>query len=231
LGIPIKAAWPQGHAAFSFSPASNVLVTGILFAAAFSLAAQDPVRVLDLTRRPETMMPSIEARNVQNCRPGGRGAGRSGGIPPFTIAIERLDKVEYAMGGEIVVDFRLTNISRQSLPIPTVLLDQFHDPSEGEEAIQFGFLIMLRDASGQEHDITGTSLRGSTKLPYTTLSLGPGESIKIHFPGHIVINDSPTAPPTGEGQLFASLLIGDGECRFWNPVRSNAVTGIRFIGR
>jgi hypothetical protein len=207
------------------------IMTMVLFAMVLGVIAQDQARVLDLTRRPEAMMPSIEARNVQNCRPGGRGAGRAAGSPPFAIAIENIDKDEYAMGGEIVVDLRLTNTSRQSLAIPTVFLDQFFDPFEGEDAVQFGLGIYLSDVMGQEHDLAATVLRGSPKIPYTTQPLGPGESMRIHFPGHIVINDSPAAPPTGEGQLIASLLVSDGECRIWNPVRSNPTNKVRFIGR
>lgn len=207
------------------------MVTAILLAAALGLAGQDRERVLDLTRTSETVNPAIAPHDIQNCRPGGRGAGQSGGSPPFTIAIESIDKTEYAMGGPIVVDLRLTNISTTSVPVPTVLLDQFFYPFEGEEAVEFGFGIRLRDAMGQEHDLAGTVLRGSTKIPETTESLGPRKSIKIHFPPHIVITDGPTAPPTGDGQLFASLRIGDGECRTWNLVRSNAIGRVRFIGR
>ena len=166
----------------------------VLFAVVLGLIAQEQARVLDLTRRSEAMMPSIEPRNVQNCRSEGRGAGRSAGAPPFAIAIESIDKAEYSMGRHIVVNLRLTNTSRQSLPIPTVFLDQFVDPFEGDDA-------------------------------------GPGETMKIHFPGDLVTRDGPTAPPTVEGSLFASLLVSDGECRFWNPVRSNGVNGVRFIGR
>jgi len=207
------------------------MLTAALLAATLGVVGQDRERVLDLTRTPDQMNPAIAQHNIQNCRPGGRGAGRSGGSPPFAIAIESLDKTEYAMGGEIVVDLRLTNTSQQSLAIPTVLINQFLDPFEGEDAVQFGLGIYLRDASGHEHDLTATVLRGSSRLAYTHQSLGPGESIRIHLPGHIVINDSPTAPTTGEGQLFASLLISDGECRFWNPVRSNVIDKVRFIGR
>jgi hypothetical protein len=203
----------------------------IMLAGAVGLTYQDTERVLDLTRTPETAHPAIAPSNVQNCRLGGRGAGKSGGSPPFTIAIERVDKNEYAMGSPIVVDLKLTNTSKQSLPIPIVFVSQFVDPFEGEEAIQFGFSITFKDASGREHDLTGTGLRGSTKIPYTTESLGPGESIRIHFPGHVVIGDGPTARPTGEGQLVASLWITDGECRTWNPVQSNVVDNVRFIGR
>lgn len=206
------------------------MMTAILLAAALGLAGQDRERVLDLTRPPE-LEPAIAPYNIQNCRIGGRGAGRSGGTPPFTIAIERIDKAEYAMGGQIVVDLKLTNTSERSAPIPVVFLDQFLPPFEGEEAVQFGFGIKLRDATGTEHDLTGTVLRGSTKIPDTTQTLGPGESITLHFPGHIVITDGPTAPPTGDGQLVASLVITDGECRWWNPVRSNTIPGVRFIGR
>ncbi len=207
------------------------MITAMLLAAALGLSGQDQERVLDLTRTAEMANPAIAPHNIQNCRLGGRGAGRSGGSPPFTMAIERIDKTEYAMGGQITVDLRLTNPSTRAVHIPTVFLDQFVDPFEGEEAIQFGFSIKLRDANGQEHDLTGTGLRGSTKIPDTTQTLGPAESIKIHFPGHIFAADGPTAPTTGEGQLVASLGITDGECRTWYPVRSNAVTGVRFIGR
>ena len=154
-----------------------------------------------------------------------------GGVPPFAIAIDKLDNTKYGMGGLMVVDLRLTNTSAQSLPVPTVFLDQFVDPFEGEEAVQFGFSIDLRDAEGKAHGIAGTVLRGSTKIPYTMRTLGPDESMRIHFPAHILITDGPSAPATGDGELFASLLIGDGECRLWNPVRSNTVTGVRFIGR
>lgn len=207
------------------------MITAILLAAALGLTGQDPEQVLDLTRTARQANPAIAPRNIQNCRQGGRGAGQSAGIPPFVISIESIDKAEYAMGGPIVVDLRLTNTSTRSLPIPTVLVDQFVDPFEGEEAIQFGFGIVLEAVDGLKYDLTGTSLRGSTKIPYTTQTLAAGKSMKIHFPGHILITDGPTAPPTGEGRLSASLLIKDGECRRWNPVHSEATTGVRFIGR
>ena len=181
--------------------------------------------------KPDSATPSMAPYNIQTCRSGGRGSGRSGGMPPFILAIEGFDKAEYSMGGPLVVDLRLTNTSEKSLHIPTVFLDQFHDPFEGEEAIEFGFTISLKDVSGRDHELTGTVVRGSTKVPYTTQSLGPGESIRIQFSGHILIDDSPRAPGTVDGQLFASLLITDGECRMWNVVRSKAVGKVRYNGR
>jgi hypothetical protein len=207
------------------------MITAILLAAALGLAGQDPEQVLDLTRTARLADPALAPRNIQNCRQGGRGAGQSAGTPPFVISIQSIDKAEYAMGGLILVDLRLTNTSTRSLPIPTVFLDQFVDPFEGEEAIQFGFSIVLEAADGQKYDLTGTSLRGSTKIPYTTQTLGAGKSMKIRFPGHVVITDGPSAPPTGEGRLSASLFIKDGECRRWNPVHSDTTIGVRFIGR
>jgi hypothetical protein len=207
------------------------MIIAFVLAATLGMVGQDREQVLDLTRTPELMDPRILEHNIQNCRAGGRGAGQSGGSPPFVIAIESVDKAEYAMGGQIIVHMRLTNTSTRPLPVPTVFLDQFVDPFEGEDAVQFGFGIVLRDVNGQEHDISGTALRGSTKIPYTTQTLDPGKSMKIRFPGYIVITDGPTAPPTGEAQLFASLVINDGECRGWNPVKSNLVAGLRFIGR
>lgn len=204
------------------------MMTAILLAAVLGSTNQDRDRLLDLTRAPD-LAPAIAPYNIQNCCIGGRGG--PSGTPPFTIAIDGIDKAEYVMGGQMVVDLRLTNTSGRSVFIPVVFIDQFVPPFEGDEAIQFSFGIALRDASGKEHGLTGTVLRGSTKLPDTTQTLGPGESLKIHLPGHILITDGPTAPPTGEGQLVASLGIADGECRTWKLVRSSPIPGVRFIGR
>jgi hypothetical protein len=207
------------------------MFTVVAVAIAVSLGAQDQERMLDLTRGPESSRPSIAPRNVQNCRSGGRGAGQSGGIPPFALTVEGFDKPEYRMGEAIVIDLKLTNTSNQTLPIPVVLADQYYEPFEGEESIQFGLTILVKDASGEEHELTGTLLRGSTKYSDTTQSLARGESIKIHFPGHSLVTDSVSAPVSREGQLMASLLITDGECRMWDVVRSTAVGTVRVRNR
>jgi hypothetical protein len=195
------------------------------------LAAQDQARVLDLTRPPEPAKPPVKPYNMQSCRLGGRGAGRSFGVPPFALAVEGFDTPEYSMGGPIVVDLKLTNTSPAPLSIPTVLADQFHDPFEGDEAVQFAFMIAMSGANGEQHELTGTMLRGSTRFPDTTELLAPGESVTIHFPGYIPITDGSNPPTTREGQLYAALLVSDGECRMWDPVRSKAVGRVRFTGR
>jgi hypothetical protein len=196
-----------------------------------SVGAWGQERVLDLTRPTESVAPSIAPDRIQNCRLGGRGAGKSGGMPPYALVLQGFDKVDYSMGKPIVVDLKLTNTSDKPLHIPTVPADTFRDPFEGEEAIQFGFTVLLKDAAGEEHELTGTMLRGSTKLSDTTQVLEPRQSIRIHFPGHIPITDSPDVPPIREGQVFASLLISDGECRIWNVVRSNPVGKARLRSR
>jgi hypothetical protein len=168
---------------------------------------------------------------MENCRIRGRAAGKPGGIPPFALTVEGFDKPEYKMGRAIVVDLKLTNTSDQALHIPTVLADQYYELFEGEESIQFAFTILVKDASGEEQELMGTVLRGSTKYSDTTQSLGRGESIKIHFPGYSLVTDNMSAPLTREGQLMASLLITDGECRMWDVVRSTAVGKVRVHNR
>jgi hypothetical protein len=196
-----------------------------------TLAVQNQERMIDLTRGPEPSRPSIVPRNMQNCRTGGRGAGQSGGKPAFSLTVDGFDKPEYRAGEAIVVDLKLTNISKATLSIPVVLADQYYEPFEGEESIQFGLTILLKDANGEEHELTGTLLRGSTKYPDTTQSLVDGESIRIHFPGYMTISDSVSAPLTQDGQLMASLLIADGECRMWDVIRSPPVGTLRVRNR
>ena len=67
--------------------------------------------------------------------------------------------------------------------------------------------LPIVDAEGREHTLVGTMLRGSPSRPGTVESLGPGESLTIRFPGWIGIMDSPTAPVTGDAQLFARLIL------------------------
>jgi hypothetical protein len=186
------------------------------------VGAQDITRALDLTRPPETASPSIPPSNILSCGVMGRGGGRSVGAPPFALTVESFDRPEYSMGGRITVDLKLTNLSHKSLPIPTVPVDHFYERFEGGEAIQFGFMILIKDANGKEHELTGAALRGSTKFTNTVQSLAPLESITIHFPGHIPVVDDPSLS-TLEGSLLASLLVTDGECRMWDVVRSKAV--------
>jgi len=204
-------------------------IPAVALAVAVGVGAQNQDRVLDLTRGSEPPSVSIAPRNIQNCSLRDRGADRPGGIPPFALSVEGFDRSEYKMGGPIVVDLKLTNTSNQALPIPTVHADQFDAPFEDDAAIQFGFSLLLKDASGgEEHDLTGTLLRGSTKFPDTTQSLGPGESIRIHFPGYTPITDSADLPVAREGQLIALLHISDGECRWWEAVRSRSVGKVTF---
>lgn len=64
---------------------------------------------------------------MQNCRSGGRGAGQSGGRPPFSLTVEGFDKPEDKAGEAIVVDLKLTNISNATLSIPVALADQYYE--------------------------------------------------------------------------------------------------------
>src|SRR6476469_9588456 len=79
----------------------------------------------------------------------GRAAGQSGGKPPFALTVERFDKPEYRMGEAIVVDLKLTNTSNQELTIPTKFADQYYEPFEGEESLQFAVTISVKDAGGE----------------------------------------------------------------------------------
>jgi len=203
----------------------------VVLAIAVSLGFPHQERLLDLARGSEPSRPSIAPRNMENCRIRGRAAGQSGGKPPFALTVEAFDKPEYRMGEAIVVDLKLTNTSNQALTIPTVLADQYYEPFEGEESIQFAVTILVKDAGGEEHELMGTVLRGSTKYSDTTQSLDRGESIKIHFPGHSLVTDTVSDPVTREGQLMASLLITDGECRMWDVVRSTGVGKVRVRNR
>jgi hypothetical protein len=136
------------------------------------------------------------------------------------------------MGGLLVADLRVTNTGNQAIAFPWVLRHEFGEDDEfaGADAVQAALGISASDSEGREHTLTGTVLRGSLSRPGTTQTLGPGESIKIRFPGWIVNVDGPSAPVTGDAQLFATLHLTDGECRAWQPVNSRRVN-IRLKGR
>lgn len=204
------------------------MLVGALLAVTF----QTSERIVDLARSDE----NHTGRNLSDsslyqidCR--GRASGRSEPAPPLRLAVAGLDSFELSMGGRILADLRLTNIGKETLIIPSVFSHEFGGGFELRPyAIQAALGISAIDAAGREHDLTGTILRGSPARPDTTESIGPGESVTVRFPGWIVGVDGPSAPVTGEAQLFARLILRDNECRTWQPVRSARVK-VRLNGR
>jgi hypothetical protein len=179
-------------------------------------------RVVDLTEKTggEAGQPTIRER--LDCR--GRGTGRIGPAPTLSLTITGLDSREYSMGGQIVADVRLKNVGKAPIVLPSVLSQDFGGGfALPPYAIEASLGISGIDAEGREHTLSGTVLRGSPSRFGTTESLGPGESLTIHFPGWIAGVDGPSAPVTGEAKLFAILILRDNECRDWQPVNSQRV--------
>jgi hypothetical protein len=196
---------------------------------AVSVQAQE--RVVDLTPKSESDRKASQSswREPVDCR--GRSTGRIGPAPTLSLTVVRLDPSELSMGGQFVADIRVTNIGTEPVILPTDLAYEFGEGfAGGPYAVQASLGLPIVDAEGREHDLAGTVLRGSPSRPGTVELLGPGESLIIRFPGWLVIVDSPTAPVTGDAQLFARLILSDNECRDWNPVTSRRVN-IRFRGR
>jgi hypothetical protein len=193
-----------------------------------ALSGQVPQRLLDLTRQVEDETKSAADRTFTNADDPpcpGKSTGRLDPAPTLALFIERLNSTEYSMGGQIIVDLRVTNTGNQALPFPWVRLHEFRERAffEGPEALQVGLRIAAIDAAGQEHGLAGAILRGSRDQPGTLQSIAPGETIAIRFPSGILGVDGPGAPVHGNGQLFATLSFRDGECRTWQPVRSQGV--------
>jgi hypothetical protein len=197
-----------------------------------ALGVQAQERVVDLTPKSESDGRTARQsywREQVDCR--GRSTGRVGPAPTLSLTVARLDRSELSMGGQFVADIRVTNTGTEPVILPTVLAYEFGDGfASGPYAMQVSLGLSVVDAEGHEHDMAGTVLRGSPSRADTIEWLDPGQSLTIRFPGWFVIVDSPTAPVTGDAQLFATLLLSDNECRDWKPVRSRRVN-IRFRGR
>lgn len=176
-------------------------------------------RIVDLTPKSDD---SSAIHERVDCR--GRGTGRIGPPPTLTLTVTGLDSRQYAMGGQIVADIRVKNVGNERVVLPSVLTQDFgRGFSLPPYAIEAALGILGIDAEGREVGLTGTMLRGSPGRFGTTESLGPGESLTFRFPGWIAIVDGPSAPATGQAKLFASLLLGDNECRSWQRVTSEPV--------
>jgi hypothetical protein len=186
--------------------------------------------VLDLTPKSESDDRTASQSNWReqvDCR--GRSTGRIGPAPTLSLTVARLDRSELSMGGQFVADIRVTNTGPE--PVIHVLAYEFGDGfARGPYAVQASLGLPIVDAEGREHTLVGTVLRGSPSRPGTVESLGPGESLTIRFPGSFAGVDGPTAPVTGDAQLFATLILSDNDCRDWNAVSSRRVN-IRFRGR
>ena len=179
-------------------------------------------RILDLTPKTggEAGQPTI--REQLDCR--GRGTGRIGPPPTLNLTITGLDSREYSMGAQFVADIRVKNIGKERVVLPSV---RSHEFGAGfalpPYAIQATLVFEGIDAEGREHTLSGTVLRGSPSRFGTTESLEPGESLTIRFPSWMANVDGPSAPVTGQGKLFASLILRDNECRDWQRVNSPRV--------
>jgi hypothetical protein len=191
-----------------------------------ALTGQGPERLLDLTGQAENATNVSTDRSLTHDRDcPSQSNGRLELAPSVTITVESLNSIEYSMGGQIIADLRLTNMGRQVLKFPWVRRHVFAERAffEGAEAVQVGLGLSAIDVAGREHGLAGTILRGSPSFPESLQSIAPGESIRIRFPAWIVMVDGPTAPAKGDAQLFVTLGFRDGECRTWQPVRSQAV--------
>ena len=197
---------------------------------AVSVQAQE--RVVDLTPKSESDGRTASQSNWRervDCR--GRSTGRIGPAPTLGLLVARLDRSELSMAGQFVIDIRVTNTGTEPVILATVLGYEFGDGfAGGPYAVQASLGFPIVDAEGREHTLAGTVLRGSPSRPETVETLGPGESLTIRFPGWFAGVDGPTAPVTGDAQLFATLILSDNECRDWNAVTSRRVN-IRFRGR
>lgn len=198
---------------------------------AFGVHAQE--RIVDLTPKSETDGRTAARSNWRadrvDCR--GRSTGRIGPAPTLSLTIARLDRSELSMGGQFVADIQVTNTGTEPVILPTVLAYEFGEGfAGGPYAVQASIGLPVVDAEGRAHDLAGTVLRGSPSRPGTVETLGPGESLTIRFPGWFAGVDGPSAPVTGDAQLFARLLLSDNDCRDWNAVSSRRVN-IRFRGR
>ena len=189
-------------------------------------------RLVDLTPKSEIDDRTASQSNWRehvDCR--GRSTGRIGPAPTLSLTVARLDRSELSRGSQFVADIRLTNTGTEAVMLPTVLSYEFGDGfARGPYAVEASLVLPLVDAEGREHTLSGTVLRGSPSQPGTVESLGPGESLTMRFPGWIANVDGPTAPVTGDAQLFAMLILRDNDCRDWNAVTSRRVN-VRFRGR
>jgi hypothetical protein len=175
-----------------------------------AVSVQAQGRVVDLTPTSEGDRKASQSgwREPVDCR--GRSTGRIGPAPTLSLTVVRLDPSELSMGGQFVADIRVTNTGMEPVILPTVLAHDFGDGfAGGPYAVQASLGLPIVDAEGREHDLAGTVLRGSPSRPGTVELLGPDESLIIRFPGGLVIVDSPTAPVTGDAQLFARLILSE----------------------
>ena len=202
-----------------------------MFAWTLAVFSLQPERMLDLTPKPENTAQRLagetDAREQADCR--NRGTGRPLPAPELSIAVRRLDRLEYAMGSPITAELRVTNIGTQPVTVPSMLSYQFEGFAAGPYAVQASLGILAVDVDGKEYSLAGTVLRGTPSRAGTSETLNPGESINIRFPGWIAIVDG-DAPATGEAQLYARLLFSDNECRDWKGVVSERVR-IRLRGK
>lgn len=196
-----------------------------------ALGVQAQERVVDLTRKSESDGRTASQSNWReqvDCR--GRSTGRIGPAPTLNVTIARLDRSEVAMGGQFAADIRLTNTGTEPVVLPTARADEFGEGfTRGPYAVQAFLGLLVVDPDGREYTSAGAVLRGAPSRPETVETIGPGESLTIHFPGWFGIVDSPAARVTGDAQLVASLILRDNECRDWNAVTSRGVN-VRFRG-
>jgi hypothetical protein len=226
-GAPVeKAAEWQGFVD-GFEPFRLEVLEILALWALLGLAGQTAERVLDLSRPANSELPS-GFKYDRNCS--GRTDGRLRKAPNLALAIERLDREEYALGGQLTADLILTNRGADPFVFPSVLAYEYGFGFEGPDAVEANLGISIVDASGREQPLTGTILRGASSRHGTTQLIAPGESIRIRFPTWITYADTPNAPITGDAQIFANIIMSDGDCATWQPVSSRRVN-IRFRGR
>ena len=197
---------------------------------AVSIQARE--RVVDLTPKSETDGRAAARSNWRtdrvDCR--GRSTGRIGPAPTLNVTIARLDRAEVVVGGQFAADIRLTNTGTEPVILPTALANEFGEGfARGPYAVQASLGLRVVGAKGREYTSAGTVLRGSPSRPATVETVGPGESLTIHFPGWFLIVDDPATRVIADAELFATLILSDNNCRDWNAVSSRRLN-IRFRG-
>jgi hypothetical protein len=196
-----------------------------------ALAVQAQERVVDLTPKRKSDGRTASQSNWReqvDCR--GRSTGRIGPAPTLNVTIARLDRAEVVVGGQFAADIRLTNTGTKPVVLPTARADEFGEGfARGPYAVQASLGLRVVGVKGREYTSAGAVLRGSPSRPGTVETVGPGESLTIHFPGWFLIVDDPATRVIADAELFATLILSDNDCRDWNAVSSRRVT-IRFRG-
>lgn len=163
-----------------------LLAARLLFAG--SVPAQE-VGYNDLTEVGANPLKHSKFSPDSNCEGGGGGLGSGIGCPPktypFELALMSVEGSELAIDGEVNVALRLSNMGRESAPVPWLT-----DPEQIElpdENGRFEFSqIDLRADIAQEGGRSGyisipVHLYGAKKVPGSLQEVRPGEYVEIRI--------------------------------------------------